>query len=279
MDLGQLAMTFGRIERMIAHPDGRPETDSDHTVMLGWIAPALGELVNIHYGYQVLSAGLIAQFVLVHDAAEVYAGDTPTVRLTEAETQQKEEREAVATAKLTRQFQGRLPWFARTLRDYELQRTREAKFVRAVDKIMPKLVYMIDGGASIRLGRVTRAEFVAMVAKQRPDIARWLGNGARLVLDVYDILCSRVLSGWPEEPLPPAFPQPATHKLRVAGTLVSMLHHECLHPADSVTCPFTVAYEQATRTSSTHLAMLPQGEFEVTLDERGELVFVDTEGE
>ena len=43
IDLGRLAMAFGRIDRTACyHPDGGPrESDSDHTVMLGWIAPAL----------------------------------------------------------------------------------------------------------------------------------------------------------------------------------------------------------------------------------------------
>ncbi|WP_020572326.1 hypothetical protein [Parafrankia discariae] len=42
VDLGRLALAFGRITRLASHPNGGPaESDTDHTVMLGWVACSL----------------------------------------------------------------------------------------------------------------------------------------------------------------------------------------------------------------------------------------------
>jgi len=75
--LGQLALAFGRVNRITRHEDGTtPESDTDHTVMLGLIACALAERWYPH-----LDRGLVAQYALVHDLVEVYAGDTPTLAI------------------------------------------------------------------------------------------------------------------------------------------------------------------------------------------------------
>jgi 5'-deoxynucleotidase YfbR-like HD superfamily hydrolase len=78
IELGRLAMAFGKIDRTACyHEDGvTKESDSDHTVMLGWIAPALAQRC-----FRSLDLGLVAQFALIHDAVEVYAGDTQTLRI------------------------------------------------------------------------------------------------------------------------------------------------------------------------------------------------------
>jgi hypothetical protein len=160
------------------------------------------------------------------------------------------------------------------VRDYEKQQCREARFVRAVDKILPKLVHLVDGGIGLRGQNVTREQFGAMVTRQRSQIESWLDNGARLVLAVYDAVCDQVVDkvefAIPGDP--PARPQPS-HTLRVTGNTVSMHHHNCLHPEDGDTCPFTLAYYMAMRSSALHLAMLPQGDHPVELDGRGGIVF------
>jgi len=74
--LAELALRFGRIDRTACyHPvlskDGRliKESDTDHTVMLGWLACALATRF-----WPELDQGLIAQLALVHDAPEVTSG-------------------------------------------------------------------------------------------------------------------------------------------------------------------------------------------------------------
>ena len=38
IQIAAVAMRFGEIERATQHPDGRPESDTTHTVMLGLVA-------------------------------------------------------------------------------------------------------------------------------------------------------------------------------------------------------------------------------------------------
>lgn len=141
--LADLALSFGRINRTaVYHPDRiTPESDTDHTVMLVWIACALAA----RYCPGQLDIGLIAQFAAIHDAPEVYAGDTPTLRIDAAGLAAKNARERAATARIDREFAEYLPWFPSTIRLYEQQELPEARFVRALDKILPKIVHILDG--------------------------------------------------------------------------------------------------------------------------------------
>ncbi len=98
-DLCRLALAFGRIDRTaVHHPDGTPESDTDHTVMLGWVACSLAAR------FPGLDIGLVAQFALAHDAPEVYAGDTPTLRIDATGRAAKADRERAATARLAVEF-------------------------------------------------------------------------------------------------------------------------------------------------------------------------------
>jgi 5'-deoxynucleotidase YfbR-like HD superfamily hydrolase len=153
--LAELAMRFGRIDRaVVSHPDGTPESDSDHTVMLGWLACSLAA-----QWYPQLDLGLVAQFALVHDAPEVYAGDTPTLRIDDAGLTEKHEREQRALDRLTTEFAGALPWFPNAIASYERQQLAEARFVRALDKVVTRMVHVLDGGLGLRRADMDRAEW------------------------------------------------------------------------------------------------------------------------
>ena len=93
LGLGGLSLAFGRVERATRHEDGTtPESDTDHTVMLGLIGCSLAPLVCAD-----LDLGLIAQYALVHDVVEVHAGDTNTLRQPDADT--KAAKKALEVAK------------------------------------------------------------------------------------------------------------------------------------------------------------------------------------
>lgn len=192
LELGELAMAFGRIDRTcVAHPDGTPESDSDHTVMLAWVAPALAEVINDRAGYERYPLGKVTQFAVVHDAAEVHAGDTPTLKISPSELAAKEKRESEASWKLWQQFYTRLPWFARMCRAYELQKDSVARFVRSVDKIMPKIVHVLNAGEDLFRSKTTEQEFRELYKRQRDQIVSWCPEP--LLLQVYDELCGEVL--------------------------------------------------------------------------------------
>jgi 5'-deoxynucleotidase YfbR-like HD superfamily hydrolase len=193
IDLGRLALAFGRINRTaVYHPDRTtPESDTDHTVMLGWVACALAA-----HWYPHLDLGLVAQHALVHDAPEVYAGDTSTLRITPAERVAKVAREHHATVRLTDEFAGRLPWFPAAITTYEAQHLPEARFVRGVDKILPKIVHLLDGCTGLTDRRISPAELAGLFTAQRADMAGYVGEFTEL-LALHAALADQV-TGRPE---------------------------------------------------------------------------------
>ncbi|TXH45931.1 MAG: HD domain-containing protein, partial [Desulfurellales bacterium] len=162
LTVADLALKFGQVERATYHQDGiRPETDTDHTVMLGLIACSLAERINDkdrphHPGFTMifgsvvdrLNVGLVAQFTLVHDLVEALAGDTDMFDPSPAKVADKEDRERKASAEIKRRT-ARLPWISNLIEAYDRQSLPEARFVRAVDKIMPKLTMALNRGAGV----------------------------------------------------------------------------------------------------------------------------------
>lgn len=209
VDLGRLALAFGRINRTaVYHPDRvTPESDTDHTVMLGWVACALAAHCVPH-----LDVGLVAQFALVHDAPEVYAGDTPTLRITPTEQAAKADREHQATRRLTSEFAARLPWFPAAISTYETQHVPEARFVRGVDKILPKIVHLLDGCVGLVDRGITSTDMAQICATQRQAMAGYVGEFTD-VLALHATVADRVISR-PE----------LTHQRQPATTPASVLN-------------------------------------------------------
>jgi putative hydrolase of HD superfamily len=189
VDLGRLALAFGRIDRTaVYHPDGvTPESDTDHTVMLGWLACAVAGRC-----FPQLDMGLVAQFALVHDAPELYAGDTPTLRISAAGRAAKAAREHAALCRLVVEFGERLPWFPEVITVYEAQLVPEARFVRGMDKILPKIVHVIDGATGLVQQGMRRAELAEVFTRQRADLAGYVGEFAE-VLQLHAELAGHVL--------------------------------------------------------------------------------------
>jgi putative hydrolase of HD superfamily len=176
-ELAALAMAFGRIDRTCCyHATGEKESDTDHTVMLSWVAPSLA--AKLYPGR--LDVGLVSQFASVHDAVEVYAGDTPTLRIGPAGRAAKAARERAAAQRIAAQFAGRLPWMAEMVERYERQEEPEARFVRAVDKDMPKLVHPEDGARGLAEEGITAAELAGIYCRQAAEISEYAGEFTEL---------------------------------------------------------------------------------------------------
>lgn len=161
--LAEVALNFGKVNRITLHPDGvTPESDTDHTVMLGLVACALA--ARMPYS---LNLGLVAQYSLVHDLVEVYAGDTNTLVMPTLEAARKKAyREELALRKLNREFGTAFPWLIETITRYEALEDAEAAFVKAVDKILPKLTHLLNGAATLRKQGLTAAQVNARYAVQ-----------------------------------------------------------------------------------------------------------------
>jgi 5'-deoxynucleotidase YfbR-like HD superfamily hydrolase len=156
LHLGRLANALGAVDRGLNREDGAPESDTDHSVMVSWLACSLAAR-----WYPALDVGLVAQLAVVHDAVEVYAGDTYAVGLTSEGKQQKEERERAALRRLETELPG-LNWLTELIAIYEKQELPEARFVWAVDKLVTKVSCVFDGCAEVskRVTMPTRLEFL-----------------------------------------------------------------------------------------------------------------------
>ena len=177
--LAELILRFGRVNRATYHPDGvRPESDTDHTVMLGVLACALAA----KWRHLSLNVGRVAEFALVHDLAEAYAGDTQSFDITAEAKADKEAREVAAFARIAREFAAHFPWLVGTLGAYEAQKEPEARFVRYLDKVTPKLTHALNGGVAFRqMGKsaedvwVVHQAQIDKLAAEYPEFADTVG--------------------------------------------------------------------------------------------------------
>jgi 5'-deoxynucleotidase YfbR-like HD superfamily hydrolase len=141
VELGRLAMEYATVNRVTYLADGKTfESDTDHTVMLALIACAVAQK-----SVPSLDVGLVAQFALVHDLVEAYAGDTSTFGgLSETAKAEKDAREAAALVRIEKEFGHSLPWVHETIEAYESLATPEARFVKTLDKITPKITRLVN---------------------------------------------------------------------------------------------------------------------------------------
>lgn len=143
--LASLCLRFGRVNRATHHEDGkRLESDTDHTVMLGVVACAYAARFAPH-----LDRGKIAQYSTVHDLVEAYSGDVQSLGMSATTRATKEDAESEALERIRGEFRD-LPWIAETIAEYETLASDEARFVKIVDKVLPKLLHLLNGGATLR---------------------------------------------------------------------------------------------------------------------------------
>lgn len=141
IELQKLLLAFSQIERVVdrRHKDGYiRESDTEHSYNLAMTAWFLAPY------FPHLDKEQLIMLALVHDLVEVHAGDT--YAYSDAETLAgKAAREADALHQLQQEWPD-FPELTATIHDYEKKISEEAKFVYALDKIMPMIViYMGEG--------------------------------------------------------------------------------------------------------------------------------------
>lgn len=200
--LGALALRFGLVDRITYHEDGEtPESDTDHTVMLGLVACAYAAARD-----PGLDVGRVAVYALVHDLVEVYAGDTPTLVIDDDERDAKHRREAAALERIRDEFT-ELPWVAETIDAYESGADPEARYVRAADKVMPRITHILNRGATLRSHGISPQQAFDGWQRQHEDIRAYAGD-LRAVLDLHFDL-SATASGLAGGRPPPVRTEPA----------------------------------------------------------------------
>ncbi len=138
LSLGEIAEDFKDVTRKPRVASGRKENDAEHSWHLGVVAADLAAKY-----YPDLDIERIRAFSGVHDLPEVGYGDISTFGLTDAQMAEKKRLDEEGKEQmLVRLGDG----IARDdLEEYERQDTAEARFVRAVDKLLPIVVTLTSG--------------------------------------------------------------------------------------------------------------------------------------
>ncbi|TAH33462.1 HD domain-containing protein [Candidatus Saccharibacteria bacterium] len=192
IQLVQFSLQFGRVARATLHEDGqRTESDAEHTVMLGLVACGIAEK-----RYPQLDIGLVSQFALVHDLVETYAGDTPTLKISASQKRDKSAREHAAMKRIEQEFGQNFPFIPRMIIRYEAQTEPEARFVRAVDKIIPKATHILNGAATLRAQGITAADVRKTYADQEADMRTYASDFPE-ILELRKELAERMLAAIP----------------------------------------------------------------------------------
>jgi putative hydrolases of HD superfamily len=151
IEFHKLLLDFRAIERRMRLPGTETwENDVDHSynlAMLSWfLVPHFPEL----------NRDIVIRMSLVHDLIEIHAGDTPAFGHKD-HILTKPEREAAALVKLAADWPD-FPEMIELLHCYEKRDSAEAKFVYALDKVIPLIMDTFTGGRDYRGQNVTKTE-------------------------------------------------------------------------------------------------------------------------
>jgi len=160
--VADVALLFGETMRATQHPDGRPESDTTHTVMLGMLVVELAP--------EGCDLGKLLAMVLVHDLPEYHPDvkDTCTAwGLSDSEKAEKAARERWGVEQLRELGLERI---VALIEEYETQVSPEARWVRYVDKVCPKLTHLRNGGSALRAIGMTFADMISKHAEQGAEL-------------------------------------------------------------------------------------------------------------
>lgn len=96
--------------------------------------------------YPDLDNDKIQSFSNAHELLEIATGDAATFNLTEEQLREKHRREQEAKEQLLKRL---TPELGQNLEEHERQDTPEARFVRAVDKILPVAMDVVGQGVRV----------------------------------------------------------------------------------------------------------------------------------
>ncbi len=202
LKLVRLTLALGEVDRVTQHPDGRRETDATHTLMLAMFA--------CEYAPEDWNRTLLLRLTWAHDLPEVLCGDVSTLRgLTPEQRASKDRDERVATNILVDDIL--CPWgraadphdraLADALRVYQHQKLWAAKWLRIVDKALPKFAHALSACRVPIEAGMTRAELTEKHRAQREallaDIGPFPGDDSAWAL--FDQAVALSEAAWPED--------------------------------------------------------------------------------
>lgn len=160
------------------------ESDTDHSFMLGMIACVLHE-----YCAPELDRGKLAEYALIHDFVEVYAGDTISLGL--HDKSEKEAREREALERIKREYDAVFPWIGTTIEKYEEQIEPEARFIKVLDKVMPGLTHTHNIGMIFDELKVSPEDIITQKEIQRTSIIA-AAKEWPLLIELYDYIHDQI---------------------------------------------------------------------------------------
>lgn len=141
-DLQKLIADFAKVERMPELADtGRRENDVEHSFGLAltcwYLLPKVAPTLRLEK---------VLQYALAHDLVELHAGDTFV--FDHAGAASKDEREKAAITQLEKDWSD-FPDLAKFAKGYMNKLDEEARFVKAVDKLLPVIMIELNDDPTI----------------------------------------------------------------------------------------------------------------------------------
>lgn len=163
LDFTKLTLLFQSVDRVVSLPGrNHPENDAEHSYQLAMLAWYLLDEMKLTH----LDRDLVIRYALIHDMVETYAGDT-FFFASEQERLEKIDREHAAAERLKTEFPN-FTGFTELIEQYEKREDPEARFVYALDKIIPTLNIYLDGGGLWKMKGIT---LQILIEKKRDKVA------------------------------------------------------------------------------------------------------------
>jgi putative hydrolase of HD superfamily len=188
-DVVRMVFDFARIDRVTMAPDGTLESDADHTVMMSVLSCAVASKY-----YKDLDLGLVAQFAIVHDLLEVYTGDFDTFKTVDNDQLfvDKKKLEVQALEKMETRFRSTYPWISDIVDRYERLDTKEARFVKTLDKIIPKVTNVVNGGMYFRKNNLSKEDVEGFKNVQVEKVKNSYGAEFPELINIFEAVNKKV---------------------------------------------------------------------------------------
>ncbi|HEX6590536.1 MAG TPA: HD domain-containing protein [Moraxellaceae bacterium] len=149
----------------------RYENSAEHSWQVALMAVTL-----VEYAHEPVDLDRVIKLLLVHDIAEIDVGDTIVYAASRVEgIAEKDLRAAQRIFGLLPEAQG--AELLALWKEYESRETAEARFAQAMDRLMPVLHNLNNGGQSWRENGISKQQVLeknAKIGEGAPELWRWL---------------------------------------------------------------------------------------------------------
>ncbi len=178
--LDSLADAYADVPRATLDMHEQPETDARHAIHLMKLATRYAQ-----EHYPELNQAKVAVYALIHDIVEAYAGDTPSLGITEDQALKKHDLEMKALAQLRADYGEAWPEFIELIDTYELLADTEACFVKTFDKLDPSFSHFSNHGKQLKevFHQTSKHEFYAAIDRNTRRMNAYAASFPQLMED------------------------------------------------------------------------------------------------